>query len=405
VTRGGPASGGFHRRLVIRGRHGVLRDHDRVHPLQALPAAKLHFRSLVPDRRDRRLAHAPLRQQRHGPAIAAVEGHQQSCCLPWMPGPADVQEDEWRPVWLWPVWLRYHRPDPELRPVEGGDRVRLIQFVGERVGVQVPDVYQAGGPDQPRGNEQDHARERGRDYHTTTLSGEGPPCHHALACGAHGWRMDRRLARMEVVNAAVLPGRRGLHGVVWTLTKGATVSGSARVIVGVSGSPGSLPALRYAENLARRDDASLLAVHAWIPPGGDIAERRCPSSHLRQIWAQAALERLMAALDAAWGGIPAGLDLQRIVVRGETGPALVDLADSADDVLVLGTGRRRRLARAWSGRVSRYCVAHAVCPVVTVPPPALARRGLRSWSFRHRELTLDHALGAWEGEKLGRDPR
>ncbi len=77
------------------------------------------------------------------------------------------------------------------------------------------------------------------------------------------------------------------------------MSGSARVIVGVSGSPGSLPALRYAENLARRDDAPLLAVHAWIPPGGDIAERRCPSSHLRQIWAQAALDRLMAALDAA----------------------------------------------------------------------------------------------------------
>ena len=181
------------------------------------------------------------------------------------------------------------------------------------------------------------------------------------------------------------------------------MSASARVIVGVSGSPGGLPALRYAGDFARRDDAPLLAVHAWVPPGGDIAERRCPSSHLRRIWAQAALERLTAALDAAWAGIPAGLDLQRIVVRGETGPALVDLADSADDVLVLGTGRRGRLARAWSGRVSRYCVAHAACPVVTVPPPALARRVLRSWSFRHRELTLDHALGAWEGEKLGRD--
>jgi hypothetical protein len=25
------------------------------------------------------------------------------------------------------------------------------------------------------------------------------------------------------------------------------------------------------------------------------------------------------------------------------------------------------------------------------------------WSFRHWELTLDRALGEWEGEKLGRD--
>jgi nucleotide-binding universal stress UspA family protein len=183
------------------------------------------------------------------------------------------------------------------------------------------------------------------------------------------------------------------------------VSGVRRVIVGVSGSPGNLPALRYAEYLARRDDAPLLAVHAWVPPGGDIAERRCSSSHLRQIWARAALERLMAALDAAWGGIPASLDLQRVVARGDTGPVLVDLADSVGDVLVLGSGRQGWLARAWSGRVSRYCVAHAGCPVVTVPPPALARQGLRSWSFRHRELTLDRALGEWEDEKLGRDRR
>src|SRR5262245_12201681 len=79
------------------------------------------------------------------------------------------------------------------------------------------------------------------------------------------------------------------------------------------------------------------------------------------------------------------------------------------DLLVVGAGRRGRMARIWHGRVSRYCLAHALCPVITVPPPALAQtagHGLRAWSFRHRELTVDRALpGGPDGEKLGRDHR
>ena len=181
------------------------------------------------------------------------------------------------------------------------------------------------------------------------------------------------------------------------------MSGVRRVIVGVSGTPGSLPALRYAEKAARRDDAPLIAVHAWIPPGGDLAERRCPSSYLRQAWQEAARKRLHDALEAAWGCLPAGLQIQCVVVRGETGPALLDEATSADDLLVLGAGRRGRLARIGHGHIARYCVARAVCPVVTVPPPALP--GPRSWPLRNRVLTVDQAIDAWEGAKLGREHR
>jgi len=86
-----------------------------------------------------------------------------------------------------------------------------------------------------------------------------------------------------------------------------------------------------------------------------------------------------------------------VIVRGETGPALVDMADSPGDVLVVGAGRRGWLARIGHGRVSRYCVAHAGCPVVTVPPPALRFRAIR-----HRELTVDRAAAEWASEKLGR---
>lgn len=182
------------------------------------------------------------------------------------------------------------------------------------------------------------------------------------------------------------------------------MSGVRRVIVGTNGSPGSLPALRYAGRLAQREDGLLVAVHAWIPPGGDLAERRHPSLELRKLWAEAARERLDEAIDAAWAGIPGGLDVQPVVVRGEAGPVLVDVASAEEDLLVVGAGRRSRLVRVRRGRVSRYCLARARCPVMAVPPAALApRKGLHAWRFRHRELTVEQAMAESVGAEPGRD--
>ena len=117
------------------------------------------------------------------------------------------------------------------------------------------------------------------------------------------------------------------------------MSGVHRVIVGVSASPGCLPALRYAENVARRNDALLVAVHAWAPPRGELAGQRYPSPpRHRQVWKDAAQQRLREALDAAWGGRPAGLALRLVVIRGEPGPALIDVASFTGDLLVVGRG-------------------------------------------------------------------
>jgi nucleotide-binding universal stress UspA family protein len=63
--------------------------------------------------------------------------------------------------------------------------------------------------------------------------------------------------------------------------------------------------------------------------------------------------------------------VQPVVVRGKAGPALVQVAHQPDDLLVLGSGERGWPARLFHGRVARYCVAHAACQVLTVPPPAL----------------------------------
>jgi nucleotide-binding universal stress UspA family protein len=156
-----------------------------------------------------------------------------------------------------------------------------------------------------------------------------------------------------------------------------TVSGARRIIVGASGSPGSLQALRFAADLARDDDAALIPVLAWLPPCGDQADRRQPSIYLRKVWKEAAWQRLWDALDLAWGGLPADLQAAPAVLRGEAGQVLVDAACLPRDLLVVGAGRRGALRRMIGCRVSRYCLAHARCPVVAVPPADLAQEARR----------------------------
>ncbi len=165
-----------------------------------------------------------------------------------------------------------------------------------------------------------------------------------------------------------------------------------RMFVGVHGSLGSLQALRYAADEARLRDVPLLPVTAWLPPGGDLAERRAPSAYLRKIWRDAARERLWDAFEAGLGGVPADLHVEAQLARGETGPVLVDIADQPDDLLIIGTGRRAGLGRALHRSVSRYCLAHAKCPVLAIPPSALMdemSHGLRSWQLRRHALIPD----------------
>jgi nucleotide-binding universal stress UspA family protein len=173
------------------------------------------------------------------------------------------------------------------------------------------------------------------------------------------------------------------------------VSGIRRVIVGASGSPGSLQALRHAEELARAHDAILIPVLAWVPPGGDLADRRAPCGYLRRVWAEDACQRLRHTLHTVWSEIPASPPVRPVVERGEAGWVLVGIACCPGDLLVVGAGRRGALARVISGRVSRYCLAHAQCPVLAIPPPALAQEmghGLFGWVFWHRPLTPDQVL-------------
>lgn len=177
----------------------------------------------------------------------------------------------------------------------------------------------------------------------------------------------------------------------WARAKknGGVMSGSgaptaARVVVGVSGSLGSLTALCRAAVEARHRGAALWPVLAWEPPGGDLAARRSSSYVLLDDWRRIACRNLLTALDDAFGGTGPGVPMSALVARGTPGPALVEIADGEDDILVVGAGRRSYCHRAFSRSVSRYCLAHAGCPVLAVPPSPL-----------EAELTSAHRRNTW----------
>lgn len=169
-----------------------------------------------------------------------------------------------------------------------------------------------------------------------------------------------------------------------------------RVLVGVSGSLGNLQALRFATEEARQRDVPLVPITAWTPPGGDMADRRYPSAELREIWRDAAWKRLWNAFDEALGGVPADLRVEPLVVRGDAGAVLVDMANGESELLVIGTGQRGWLHRALNKSTGRYCLAHTRCPVIAVPPTTLADSFSmghhRPWPIR-RHLTVPDLAG------------
>ncbi|MGV9248843.1 universal stress protein [Streptomyces sp. NPDC003710] len=140
----------------------------------------------------------------------------------------------------------------------------------------------------------------------------------------------------------------------------------------MSGSPGSLAALRRAVGEARRRGAELWPVLAWEPPGGDLAARRSPAASVMvPEWERLARERLLEAPDGMFGAEGPGLPMRALIARGSPGPALVSIAAREADVLVVGAGHRGRWHRAFGPSVGRYCLTHPDCPVLAVPPSPL----------------------------------
>jgi Universal stress protein family len=128
----------------------------------------------------------------------------------------------------------------------------------------------------------------------------------------------------------------------------------------------------------------------------------CPQSpgELRRVWQEMACQTLRDALVAVWGEVPDDPMMQPQVERGAAGWVLVSVACRPGDVLVLGAGHHGALVRLAAWRVSWYCLAHARCPVLIVPPDALARaigHGRLARALWRRTLTPERVLREQHG--------
>jgi nucleotide-binding universal stress UspA family protein len=138
------------------------------------------------------------------------------------------------------------------------------------------------------------------------------------------------------------------------------------ILVGLDLSRSGRAALQWAAQQARLTGRRLVAINAVpIPPSlapiGVIAmpEPAMDESYIDQPYQE--------AIHAVWESIKPELGWSLEFVLDDPGPALVRRSTVAT-LLVVGTHEHVGLARLVSGSVSRYCLSHAQCPTVIVPP-------------------------------------
>ena len=151
---------------------------------------------------------------------------------------------------------------------------------------------------------------------------------------------------------------------------------AGRVIVGVDDTLAGLQALREAAQIARQRGMEVLAVRACrpLPP---VTSFDCwpatgrypfmPSSPLQDVSEQLARDFVDHTFSEAMGGIPRDVPVRTVISYEPPYRALTETALHESDLLVVGTSRHHPW---WPFRHSpgRYCAAHAVCPVLIVPP-------------------------------------
>jgi nucleotide-binding universal stress UspA family protein len=153
------------------------------------------------------------------------------------------------------------------------------------------------------------------------------------------------------------------------VVRGARPDPAARpVVAGVDGSPGSVHALRFAEEAARLRGVPLRVVHAWSTPYLGFAgpATSLPPEAIDELAAQAG-ETLRAGLDQA--SIDAARsDVEARLVEGPPARALLDAAADAD-LLVVGSRGYGGWKGLLLGSVSTQCVTQSPAPVAVVRDP------------------------------------
>ena len=137
------------------------------------------------------------------------------------------------------------------------------------------------------------------------------------------------------------------------------------VVVGIDGSEGSIKALRWALDEARRRATALRVVHAWGMPygpamAGYVPVPEPPLYDAAREGAQEVLDHALAAID------PDGVEVEPLLVEGNPVAALLEAAGE-DGLIVVGSRGRGGFAGLLLGSVGQQLVHHAHRPVVIVP--------------------------------------
>jgi len=138
-----------------------------------------------------------------------------------------------------------------------------------------------------------------------------------------------------------------------------------KILLATDGSAHAEKALEYAQDLALRDDAQVIVVHAFEP---------VPTYHSYQkaLWGDEVLARHIAAgqemaNEAAQKLQEAGVDVTVEVREGPPADAILRVADVRQpDLIVMGSRGHGELASLLLGSVSHRVLAHTNVPVLVV---------------------------------------
>ncbi len=144
------------------------------------------------------------------------------------------------------------------------------------------------------------------------------------------------------------------------------MSENQKIVVGVDGSAGSNAALRWALEEGKLRKQPVEIVHCWnvVPPYGGRFSMR-PDDYA--MFEQSALRLVDEMIDDA--AIEEGDDVRKVVRFGSATEILIDESRQAT-MLVVGARGEGGFVGLLLGSVTTKVVAHAVCPVVVVPPPS-----------------------------------
>ncbi|MFJ9729538.1 universal stress protein [Streptomyces sp. NPDC101209] len=141
-----------------------------------------------------------------------------------------------------------------------------------------------------------------------------------------------------------------------------------RIVVGINGSLNSVVALQRAGTEARLTGRRLLAVLVWRQYHTNVLgwRNRSPDHRTKAT----AMRLLKDILNDVFATTDDDVPIAGLAISGTAGRTLVQIADRESDLLVIGGGHSKRLRRLRSP-VAHYCLTHASCPVLTVPPSPL----------------------------------